>query len=676
MTAISNHNESEFGMSQPEIGSRVRDAQQLARSGKRSEAECAFREILAAVPSAFSAAVGLTKLLDSDSKLGEAKAVLIEGVKNSASHANVLTAARFLSQWEERPEQGARVLRTAFTGVGTLEPVTAHYRVGCSIAGLHSLQYLGEFGQWGQDLLNPSSALYSFRPDLIIIDIDSASLFPKNSSRDTWSEAELDRDRAAGISQLKELLESAERNAPMATVVLNSWPLPDYAPLGILDMKLESGQRRRFMNIWRDVSELISTDFPKVVLLDKERLEARHGKSGVRDDRLWYMASSPYSESFLPVLASEYLRVVRALTGLTRKCIVLDLDNTLWGGVIGEDGINQIKLGGSAAPGNAFYDFQLSLLALNKRGILLAVCSKNNPEEALDAIENHPSMVLRKSNFAAIRTNWQDKATNIAAIAKELNIGLDSLVFMDDNPAERGLVRQQLPDVLTIELPKDPSGYVRALEQLDVFETLAVTDEDRRRAEQYQEQHARKEFETEASGDVHSYLRGLNIAARFEQANPFTLPRIAQLTNKTNQFNVTTRRYTEAEIQAKVDDLDRWLVYSVNVSDRFGDSGLTGVAIVEKSDHVWNIDSFLLSCRVLGRGIETAFVKTICDRAWSSGVQTLRGEFIPTQKNAPAAQFFTDHGFQLVAQNGEIQTYELKIAENNLESPDWLRIDE
>ena len=632
------------------LSDEIKQAQALVHEGRTEEAEGRWRTTLAQYPDSLAAATGLIKLLDGGGRRAEAEVVLRAFAQAGPTHANVLAAARQWEAWQETPPAGAKAIRIALTGTGTLAPLGAHLRVACAALGLHPALHVGEFGQWAQELFPAQSPVYQFAPDLVILRLDADGLFPKTATGVEASVEEIAAEQEAGIGHLREALAAAGRHAPAATLLLHTFALPDYSPLGTLDLKTGNGQRERFQSLNDRLSALVRTEFPRALLFDQERVEARHGKARVRDDRMWYMASLPFSDTFLPVLAAEYVRLIRPLTGLTRKCIVLDLDNTLWGGVVGEDGFNGIKLGGTSAPGNAFHDFQRALDALRRRGVLLALASKNNPEDVWPVLDGHPGMVLRRECFAAMRIGWSDKATGIAEIARELNIGLDSLVFLDDNPAERGLVRQQLPDVLTVEMPRDPALYTRTLLGLDVFETLALTEEDRRRGRQYQEQQERKQFEEAqtAAGDLSAYLRGLEITVTLAPATPFTVPRIAQLLNKTNQFNVTTRRYTEAQVQAMAED-PAWGVYAAGVTDRFGDSGLTGAALIRREGAIWTIDSFLLSCRVLGRGIEDAFMADLLRRARAAGASCVRGEFIPTPKNAPAAGFFAQQGFQRTA---------------------------
>ena len=656
------------------------EAQAHQRAGRLQEAESSWRMVLAEQPGALTASLGLVSVLDNLGRRGDAEVVLREFVASGTTPAGIQAAARVWEGWETTPPSGAKTIRIALIGTGTLNTLGAHLRVACGQIGLHPSLHVGEFNQWGQELLSPQSTLYAFAPELIIVLVDPATLLPQTLSAISATVEEVGAECRAAITQVREALSAAGRSAPSAAVLLHTFALPDYAPLGILDIKREEGQRTRLAAVNSALLGLVREEFPRTLLFDQERVEARHGKSRIRDERLWYIASLPFSDSFLPVMAGEYLRYIRPLKGLTRKCLVLDLDNTLWGGVVGEDGLEGIKIGGTSAPGNAFADFQHALLTLSRRGILLALCSKNNSEDVWPVLEMHPDMILRRKDFAASRINWQDKASNIQEIALELNLGLDSFVFLDDNPAERGLVRQSCPEVMTPEMPRDPAQYTRLLLSLDVFETLSLTEEDLRRGELYREQQSRRDFEANAKsaadipGDLNAYLAGLEMKVTLAPATPFTLPRIAQLLNKTNQFNMTTRRLSEAQVQEMAAAPAEWGLYAVSVADRFGDSGLTGAAIIKKSSKVWEIDSFLLSCRVLGRGVEDALLVYLLNQARSAGVLHLRGLFLVTAKNSPASGFYARQGFQQAVEDETVWDLRLDRPEAAKDFPDWLQI--
>jgi FkbH-like protein len=653
-------------------------ARAAEREGRTAEAEAAYRAAVREDPSSSAAALGLVRLLDRRGDRAAAQDVLETFVSTSRTNASLMAAARQWEQWEGSPLPNALTVRVALTGSGTLAPLGAHLRVACAQARLHPFVHVGGYGQWAQDLLSPASELYAFAPDIILVPLQAAEMFPLTMTDPDAAPAALAAERSDGLRRIGAVIEAVSRHAPGATLALNTFAIPDRSPFGILDLKVESGQRERINALNAELVAL-TRDRRQVVVVDQDRVEARFGKGRVRDARLWYLGSVPFSEAFLPVLAAEYMRIIRPLKGLVRKCIVLDLDNTLWGGVAGEDGFEGIKIGGNDAPGNAFRDFQLALSALRRRGILLALCSKNNPDDVWRIIDSHPHMVLRRKDFAATRVNWTDKVSNIVDIARELNLGLDSFVFIDDNPAERALVAAGLPAVLTVDLPADPAFYTETLAGLDVFESLGVTAEDKARGDMYLQAEARREFEQSVdAGGLKTHLEALDISVSIERATAFSIPRIAQLINKTNQFNMTTRRYTEAQVRTMAAAADT-RVYGATVSDRFGDFGLTGVAIVRNGGDTWVIDSFLLSCRVLGRGVEDALLAHVVSQAQNSGARRLEAHFSATPRNAPAQGFYAARGFQAVEKTeseGGVELFELAL-DSAVPATDhlrWLRV--
>jgi FkbH-like protein len=461
-------------------------------------------------------------------------------------------------------------------------------------------------------------------------------------------------------------------------VLLHNFVAPQHPAVGIFDLREDLGQTALFARINLQLAEMARTRYSSVYIMDEDRIQAQYGKASATDARLWLTARIPWSGTVTKGLAKEYLKYIRASRGLSRKCIVLDLDNTLWGGVIGEDGVGGIHIGPDA-PGNAFLALQRELQRLWQRGILLAICSKNNPEDVGDVFDRHPGMVLKSHHFSAQRINWEPKADNIRSIAKELNIGLDSLVFLDDNSVERLKVRVELPDVLVPELPADPALYRQALAELGVFDNLTFTEEDRKRNALYAEQRTRRDFldslgSEAGGGSVEEHLASLRITVDIAQSDELTLARIAQLTNKTNQFNLTTRRYSEAQIIEM--QAGGAVVLGMTVGDRFGDAGLTGVAIVRPIDtRTWEIDTFLLSCRVMGRNVETALLVSIMDHLRENGVRYLTGWYLPTAKNAPVKDFYSQHGFSQVegTEDGS-ELWTLDLAEARLAAPDWIAV--
>jgi FkbH-like protein len=370
-------------------------------------------------------------------------------------------------------------------------------------------------------------------------------------------------------------------------------------------------------------------------------------------------------------MAREWMRFIVPLSGRTAKVLVTDLDNTLWGGVIGEDGMAGIQVG-AEYPGAAYQALQRALLDLSRKGILLSVCSKNNLDDAMEALEQHPGMLVRAKHFAAMRINWTDKAQNLREIARELNIGIDALAFLDDNPFEREQVRAALPEVTVIDLPKNPLEYASAVRNCAVFERLALSAEDQQRTEMYaaQKQRAGAEQNFQSKED---FFRFLEQEAELEPVSDLTLARVAQLTQKTNQFNLTTRRYTESQI-AEMAKKAEWHIFSIRVRDRFGDHGLVGVAITHDVGEQCEVDTFLLSCRVIGRTVETALLAYLAESAAQRGRKRLEGWFLPTRKNAPARDFYEQHGFELQATNCEGSLWTLDLNRSTLRCPDWIKL--
>ena len=334
--------------------------------------------------------------------------------------------------------------------------------------------------------------------------------------------------------------------------------------------------------------------------------------------------------------------------GLAKKCLVLDLDNTLWGGVIGDDGLGGIRLGQGDGEGEAFLAFQRYAKTLKDRGIILAVCSKNTEAIAKEVFQKHPEMVLRLDDISCFVANWNDKAANLRGIARALNIGLSSLVFADDNPAERALVRQFVPEVAVPELPHDPADYIQAIERHRYFQITSLGREDLQRAEYYRA-NAERQQALGGSENVEQFLESLQMVARIAPVDEVSLERTAQLINKSNQFNLTTRRRTAAEVMALLDD-PAWFTCAVSLRDRFGDNGLVSVLLAKVEDDALVIDTWLMSCRVLKRDVEAMLYNHLCRWALQRGVRRIRGQYIPTAKNGIVKDHYASLGF---VQSGE-----------------------
>lgn len=390
----------------------------------------------------------------------------------------------------------------------------------------------------------------------------------------------------------------------------------------------------------------LAADRNNVKWVDFSEFSVRYEADSLVDWKYYLMSQTLLNPKLARDFQSWWQQVERESALQRKKCLVLDLDNTLWGGVLGEDGVDGIKLGGDY-PGKAYSCWQRALLQLERNGVILAVCSKNNEADVDEAWQHNPHMILNREHFSALRINWQDKATGISEIAEELNIGLDSIVFLDDNPAERELIKQALPQVEVPDFPLKPYRLMPFFKELveKYFRIYAVTSEDRAKTEQYRA-NAQRRAEESRFIDMESFLYSLDMRLDIIPADEHNLPRIAQMTQKTNQFNLTTRRYTEADICQRMEQ--GWRVYCMSVSDRFGDSGITAAILLQPmGDDEINIDSLLLSCRILGKGIEEAFIKTVFNLLRLDGYRTVTGDYFPTAKNHQTADFLDRMGMTM-----------------------------
>jgi FkbH-like protein len=532
-------------------------------------------------------------------------------------------------------------LRVAVLRSYTVEPLEPILKLWMLADGYRPSFLFGGFNQYAQEVLDPVSPLYRFEPQVVLFMVRIEELVPDFiDAYGSHSPAEWRERLDAKASAVAGLAAQVARTTSAQVFIQNATLQRGY--FGIFDAQGGNGQVQLVQRFNQRLADAASAT-SGVFVWDFDALVRVKGLENLVDPKQWYVARNPFKLSAYPVLAADLHRYVRAALGRVAKCVVLDLDNTLWGGVAGEDGLEGVKLG-HTYPGNCFRDFQKELLKLYERGILLALNSKNNEEDALRIIDEHPDMVLRRQHFAARRINWADKASNLRAIASELNIGADSLIFVDDNPVECELIRQHVPECEVVLLPDKPYLLPAQPQSWARIENIRLTTEDRRRGEMYRAQVARKEDEDRYTS-IDEFLHNLQIEVELEPATSFSIPRIAQLTQKTNQWNMTTRRYTEAEVQAFVSDT-RHAVLTIAARDRFGDEGIVGACILRFDGPECVIDTFLLSCRVIGRGIEQSMLARAAELARERGATTLVGEFIPTKKNKPAEGFYERAGFE------------------------------
>lgn len=432
--------------------------------------------------------------------------------------------------------------------------------------------------------------------------------------------------------------------AQCRTVMVASWAIPAAARrMGPLDIHPNVGLRYLLMRMNLRLADSL-TGLSNVYLLDTDRWISAAGGGAAWSPKLWAAAKVPYTAKVFQAAASDIMATRAACAGHTRKILILDLDDTMWGGVVGEGGWQNIALGGHGLKGEAFLAFQRRVKALTNRGVILAIASKNDEAVALDAIRHHPDMVLRLEDFAGWRINWQDKASNIADLLKELKLGADAAVFIDDNPAERSLVAEALPGILVPDWPADVTSAAAALDALDCFDTVSITEEDRARAHLYAAERKRAQA-TPTHGTSHEdWLAGLGVQVEATPLAPANLTRSAQLFNKTNQMNMATRRMT-------ADELSKWAeqpghaVLTFRVSDKFGDYGLTGIIGLQLDGASAHVTDFLLSCRVMGRGVEQSMLHTAAQWATSQNAQRLVAQFLPTERNRPCKDFWETSGF-------------------------------
>jgi FkbH-like protein len=543
---------------------------------------------------------------------------------------------------------GIKPLRLALLGSSTLK----HLVPGIRVAGLRRKLWIevleGEYGMYLQEFLDPSSNLHQFKPNAVVLALDAHHI----AEGDGANVQEL-------IGNLRHCWAIAKRE--FGCTVIQQTALPIFpALMGSNEHRLAESPREKLRRFNIELRQ--AADQERIHLLAIEDYVAGDGTNAWYDAALWHRSKQEIHPRVGHVYADLLLRLIAADRGLSAKCLVLDLDNTLWGGVIGDDGLNGIALGQGSSMGEAFVAFQRYALGLKRRGVILAVCSKNDEANALAPFEQHPEMVLRRNDIACFVANWEDKATNLRKIARALNIGLDSLVFVDDNPFERNLIRQELPQVAVPEISDDPSFYITTLADAGYFEAVSITAEDLERNQQYQA-NAERELLRESATDLTSYLQNLQMELIYNQFDEISLARVTQLINKTNQFNLTTRRYTEAEVRGVMQD-PRTVTLQMRLLDKFGDNGIIAILIARVAEnHDAVIDTWLMSCRVLGRQVEEVCLNILAEQAKALGARRLIGEYYPTAKNGMVSNLYSRLGFESAGKAaGEGARFSLDLA--------------
>jgi FkbH-like protein len=585
----------------------------------------------------------------------------VELLKQKTLESNQFSEVLALSTLRRKAQQiglwptPAAALRLAVIGGFSLRPLVDLIEHFALILGNVDLKlWTGDFDNYVSEVMDEAGGLYEFQPEIVLILPSERRCRYKGRPSDP-----LEAQEAAATQFAFDLLDLAKRinSRSGAAVILANFRLPSaFDPGPMRNSGLSSDYAfRKFVNLQMGLK------LPEYAhICDVEFLANRLGTLQANDERTWFESKQPFSTALMVDVAREAARSVASLRRAPKKVVVLDLDNTLWGGVIGDDGLEGIEIGTTSPRGEAYRDFQQALLELSDRGVLLAVCSKNDHEKAIEPFVSHPEMIIRLSNIVSFKANWEPKSENIRQIATELNLGLDSFVFLDDNPAEIEIVRQFLPEVEAIWLGEDPSTYAATLKDCRHFEFRSVTKEDLERTKLYQQEAKRQELQSTAT-DMDSYLASLAMQANVSEFTPIDAPRIAQLINKSNQFNLTTRRRTEAEVNALISSRGH-ASFTVRLADRFGDHGLIAVVVTEVQGKDLLVDSWLMSCRVLKRQVEELTLNEIVRRARDRRCERVVGTYKKSSKNGMVSSLYPRLGFVLAEAGEDQSTYLLDVS--------------
>jgi FkbH-like protein len=504
------------------------------------------------------------------------------------------------------------------------------------------------YDQTLQSALDPGSPIQQARPDAVLLAVDERAL-PLQAALGSAQDEEA--AVAKSIAQIHSI-RTALRSGCGALCIVQTLARRPEGLFGSLDFRLAGTRRARVERFNRALAESLAAT--EDLLFDVAGLAEAVGLAEWHDPVQWHLAKLPFSQPRVPLYADHVARLLAALRGKSRRCLVLDLDNTIWGGVVADDGLENLVLGPGDPAGEAFLEVQRTALELRARGVVLAVCSKNSDAIAALPFRAHPEMLLRERDVAVFQANFEDKASNLKAIADALGLGVDALVLLDDHPAERAQVRAALPEVAVPELGDDPAYFPRTLWAAGYFEAAAFSEEDRQRADMYRD-NAQRVAVRERIADLDVYLESLNMVVQFAPFDAIGRARIAQLVNKSNQFNLTTRRYTSAEIQQLEERADYWTL-QVRLADQFGDSGMISVVICKKAPEVWEFDTWLMSCRVLGRRVEEAVLAEVAAGARAAGARRLLGRYVPTPRNELVREHYRKLGFVQAAEAADGST--------------------
>ncbi|OHV40355.1 methoxymalonyl-ACP biosynthesis protein FkbH [Parafrankia colletiae] len=564
----------------------------------------------------------------------------VQGLLSDLSEEQLLRAGRLLARVDPAEvlarHPGITALTIAVVGHGTLAGLVPPLTAELARHGLLARLHLGAFGSYVADLADPASDLYAARPDLVLCLLGPDLIWSEVTA--PWRPDDVDRIWAEKLALLEGLARHFE-DVGHGVLVLNTTPLTRTHTAQLVD----HASRARLGAVWREANARLlglAEQHPALVVVDTDPLLA--GGIPARDTRMSLYAKAHLSAELLAAYAREIGHLARAVTGRTRKTLVLDLDGTVWGGVLGDDGIDGIEIG-ETYRGEAFRTFQQVVRQLGSQGVLLAAVSKNDAETVHDVLAHHADMVLRESDLVRVVANWHPKHDNLRELATDLNLGVDSLVFADDSPYERGLVRREVPEVAVVALDDEPARHVEALLADGWFDVRVLTEEDHERPARYRAEADRRGF-LHSFDSLDGYLRELGVRVLLAPATDSQVNRISQITLRTNQFNLTGERLQPAAVAARTRDPES-LVLGIRCSDRFGDNGLAGAVLAYREDDTVHIDNFLLSCRVFSRGIEQACLSAVLRHARDTGADAVVGTYRETPRNGKVRDFYPRAGF-------------------------------
>lgn len=510
-----------------------------------------------------------------------------------------------------------------------------------------------DYNQVERQILDPTSELYGFNSEIIIVFQSTHKLGEYHSSLSIEQRKKLADERLSFVSSICEIPALSDKK-----IIYFNYPEINDTVFGSYTNKVESSFTYQVRKLNYELMNL-SFDHPNLFICDIAELQNKYGRDFLFAPNVYTNTEMVISIDAIPYLASRVMDIVCAIKGTFKKCLILDLDNTLWGGIIGDDGLEGIQLGHGIGIGKAFSEFQMWVKKLKQRGIIICVASKNDERTAKEPFERHPDMILKLDDIAVFQANWETKVDNIRTIQRILNIGFDSMVFLDDNPFERNIIRENIPDITVPELPENPEDYLEYLYGLNLFETASYSDEDKDRTKQYQVEAKRVSFSKTFTNES-DYLKSLNMVSTVSCFTKFNIPRVAQLSQRSNQFNLRTIRYTEKDIAAMKDHPD-FINLCFTLEDKFGDNGLIAVVIMKAIDaETVFVDTWFMSCRVLKRGMECFILNTMVERAKEAGYKTIIGEYLPTAKNKMVENHYIDLGFAKIDDMPTSQ-YELDI---------------